>query len=307
MRGTSEPPRPDASSTEGFINTADGTRLLYSIAGSGASVLVAPLACWLAADLKALARDRRVVFYDPRGRGRSDPIAAATAIGIDRDVDDLEELRAALRLETIGLFGWSYYGAVVARYALKHPAHVDRIVMLGPLPPRRTPYFDQGAAAVKDRLDPKAMAEVQTLHASGAAANDPVAFCRAWGRALLPAYVADRRSLDRRKSNPCAHANEHPMTLNAFLGRLWQSMGEWDWRRQAAELSAPTLVLHGDADFQAIEGSREWCERPSARLETIAGAGHIAWLDQPEPVINAIDRFLRGPIDSTQRPNAGPS
>ena len=59
--------------TEGFVTTDDGTKLFYVENGSGPNVLVAPIALYLEPHLlESLSRNRRVIFYDPRNRGRSD-------------------------------------------------------------------------------------------------------------------------------------------------------------------------------------------------------------------------------------------
>ena len=56
----------------GYVVTPDGVRLHYRIVGKGSSAVLVPLAAWLSPELDALANSRRVVYYDPRGRGASD-------------------------------------------------------------------------------------------------------------------------------------------------------------------------------------------------------------------------------------------
>ncbi len=59
-----------------FIDTEDGVRLAYEVYGSGPDTVIVPLASYLAADWgERLARDRTIIFYDPRGRGASTPPA----------------------------------------------------------------------------------------------------------------------------------------------------------------------------------------------------------------------------------------
>ncbi len=85
--------------TEGFVSTDDGTELYYVENGSGTDVLVAPVALYLEPHLlEDLAKSRRVIFYDPRNRGRSDS-ADLSSISLDRQIEDLESLRKALGIE----------------------------------------------------------------------------------------------------------------------------------------------------------------------------------------------------------------
>src|ERR671919_1921913 len=71
-RAAQQPPN------EGFITTSDGVRLFYKIVGSGAETLVAVHGgpgnslTSILPDLEPLAKNRRVIYYDQRGNGRSD-------------------------------------------------------------------------------------------------------------------------------------------------------------------------------------------------------------------------------------------
>lgn len=121
---------------EGYVSTADGVRLYYREVGSGDPVLVVPFATWLARDLEPLAQKRRVIFYDMRGRGRSELVRDSARIGMEHDVADLEAVRLHFKLDRMQLLGYSYLGAMVVLYTAKHPQHVERVVQVGPVPPR---------------------------------------------------------------------------------------------------------------------------------------------------------------------------
>lgn len=107
-----------------------------------------------------LRAGREVVVFDPRGTGRSGVIrcpelqrdphlrsprgAEACArrlgerrgsYGIDEHVDDLEAVRAALRVPRLDLFGTSYGSLVAERYAQAHPGRVGRLLLDSVVPP----------------------------------------------------------------------------------------------------------------------------------------------------------------------------
>ena len=67
-----------------------------------------------------------------------------------------------------------------------------------------------------------------------------------------------------------------------------------DQRERAAAIAVPTLVLVGDEDRITPPAlSRELAALvPEARLEVIAGAGHLANIEQPEAFNRAVDLFL---------------
>jgi proline iminopeptidase len=274
------------------VTTPDGVRLRCELTGSGAAAVLLPLACWTTPDLLPLAAGRRVVAYDPRGRGASDAIGPGARLGLEADVADLEAVRAALNLPRVALVGWSYFAGVAAHYAAAYPERVSRLVLLAPIPLRRIPWFGQAAQALVERIDAGAMAALQAGARAGAAAAHSCSFCREWQRALLPAYIARPEAVDRMQADPCRWPNEHPSRLNPLLERLWQSLGEWDWQAKLAALAVPTLVLQGDDDFQPREAAEAWAAHLGARLEIVPGAGHLAWLDRPDAVLSTVGDFL---------------
>ncbi|HJU74172.1 MAG TPA: hypothetical protein VJ717_10530 [Gemmatimonadaceae bacterium] len=75
-QATSEPIRV----SEGYALTPDSVRLWYRVVGSGPDVVIVPNALFHRERLDTLASaTRRIVLYDPRGRGRSDSIPPASA------------------------------------------------------------------------------------------------------------------------------------------------------------------------------------------------------------------------------------
>ena len=76
-----------------------------------------------------LAAHYRVVYFDAFGRGKSEKAAVPSEYSFARDVDDLEGLRAALKLGRISVYGHSYGGAVAQAYALKYPNSTRSIIL----------------------------------------------------------------------------------------------------------------------------------------------------------------------------------
>ncbi len=72
---------------DGFVRAADGTRLYYHQVGSGRPMVIIPAGLFLERDFASLARRHTVVFYDMRGRGRSDPNRRGHRSGSGRAAD----------------------------------------------------------------------------------------------------------------------------------------------------------------------------------------------------------------------------
>jgi pimeloyl-ACP methyl ester carboxylesterase len=119
---------------------ADGVRLSHRRVGTGAKVVVflAPgggLAHPAAARIETLAGPgRSVVFYDPRGTGLSDPVTDPDLLTADHHVRDLEALRLHLGVQRMTLVALKEGAALAAQYAADNPTHVERLVLVSPIP-----------------------------------------------------------------------------------------------------------------------------------------------------------------------------
>ena len=123
--------------SEGYVTTQDGIRLFFQKAGTGPNLVIILNAIYLYDDFKYLAKERTVIAYDLRNRGRSDTVGDPSKLkgGVHNDVEDLEAIRKHLGANTVDLIGHSYLGYVVALYAMKYPEHVNRVVQIGPAQP----------------------------------------------------------------------------------------------------------------------------------------------------------------------------
>jgi proline iminopeptidase len=279
--------------SEGFFTTADGARLYYRVLGDGAQTVIAPLASLHSTHLDPLAKGRRLVLYDPRGRGRSERVEPAR-VSLDHQISDLEAVRAQVGADRVSLIGWSGMGMELFVYALRHPDRVERLVQLAPVPPRREPYSEQMMRDRRERSDREAAAEINRRLDAGEYKDRHEELCRDIGRATNRASFADpARSSE--VPDLCQYETEWPENLWPYFDALLGSFGEFDWRARLAEVKAPRLVIHGAQDNIPLEGNREWAAgRPEARLLVVEKSGHWPHYEQPAPVLRAIDAFLRG-------------
>src|ERR1700734_192694 len=107
---------------EGFIEVPGG-RVWYRSVGEGGT----PLLClhggpgfthYYLEPLEALADRRQVIFYDQLGCGRADRPTDPGLWTVDRFVQELADVRAALGLERMHLFGSSWGGMLAMQYTL---------------------------------------------------------------------------------------------------------------------------------------------------------------------------------------------
>ena len=106
---------------------------------------------------------------------------------------------------------------------------------------------------------------------------------------LLPAVAreAARRRADRRGSDDFRAAGG---TMRATLVRLVTE----DLRPLLPRVSVPTLLIWGDRDTETPLRDAEEMERliPDAGVAVFEGAGHFAYLEQPERFRRVVDAFF---------------
>ena len=72
----------------------------------------------------------RVIYYDPRGVGRSSWNAGADGYSTPQAIADLDALRESLGIDRWVVLGWSWGGLLAQRYALEHPDRLLGMVLL---------------------------------------------------------------------------------------------------------------------------------------------------------------------------------
>ncbi len=279
--------------TEGYVSTDDGTGLYYVEKGSGPNVLVAPIALYLEPHLlEDLAKSRRVIFYDPRNRGRSDS-ADLSSVSLDRQIEDLESLRKKLGIEKMALLGWSGLGMEMAVYTLRHPDRVTRLIQMSPVPPAASIMRESGDARA-EMGDQTALEALDSRGDAGEFDETPEEYCRLRNALTDPTNFVDTE-LAKKVPDVCVQENEWPKNLWPYFGALLPSFGDYDWRDDLQDLKIPRLVIHGREDGIPLSGAEAWVAGyPEARLLVLSPSGHFPYIEQKEAVLTAINTFLGG-------------
>ncbi len=285
-------------SSEGFAFVRPGLHLYYRILGEGAETVVVPNANWLWEPLQPLAEGRRLVFYDPRSRGRSSTVTDGRQLSLEEDVNDLEAIRRYFSLDRMTLLGSSYHAAIAASYALDNPGRVDRLLLVCPITPYVPGEWAQEIPASEDLVFPPGMARLDELRREAIDQEDPVTFCRAWfTHFLLPAQMGELSAVARFPvADVCSFPNEWPQRAVAlYFDHIIPKMGSWDFRPRLAGLDLPVLVIQGTDDLVPMEASRDWAAfAPDARFLAVEGAGHHPYLERPQEFFPAAEAFLKG-------------
>ena len=289
----------------GYIETPDGVRLFYKVAGNGPETLVAVHGgpgnslSSIAPDFVPFEKSFRIIYYDQRGNGYSSLIDEPARLTLAHHVADLDAVRAHFGLRRMKLIGNSWGGLLIAAYASAHPDRIERMVMQDSAPPTRAMIaqtMDELSDRARRRLDPDKRRRLGQLFDAERRERspDPRADCREWAHLLLPLMTAG--SPTSPLEGDLCDGTEQALRLQQTVNeKIWSTMGDFDLRPGMAKVKAPVLLIHGEADYVPLEGARAWARSmPNARLLVIRGAGHTPQGEKPEIFFPAVETFLKG-------------
>ncbi|MFF4240472.1 alpha/beta fold hydrolase [Actinomadura geliboluensis] len=294
--------RPDPFAGEPFgslrgrpvpVRADDGTRLYAEIDGDDRTDLAVVFSHgWtLTQDSwhfqrKALRGLGRLVFWDQRGHGRSDG-GDRDGYAIPRLAADLAAvIEATVPADTpVVLVGHSMGGMTIMRYADEHPELVGRKILAAGLLCTSSGGLGEitlGMPALLARTTHRVLPRALDAFGAGSGAVERVRHLGRDAATLVEDLVAFGPD-----ASPAAVAfAEQMMTetrMDAFAAFL-RSMITTDVISDCAALGgADTLVLGGENDLLTpIEHSLKIASCvPSARLEVVPAAGHMAMMERP--------------------------
>ena len=216
--------------------------------------------------LDRLAQTRTVVVPSLPGH----PGATGHAL-LDNHLDWLVAVRrllAAAGLEGCDLAGSSVGASFVAETAALWPASVGRIAMIAPV-------------GLYDDKEPPADVWAQK------APDIPGLLC------------VDGNLWSDLKAVPAgANSVEWPIEqirASEAAARIFWPLGNTHLEKRLPMITAPTLLLWGEQDRVMPRSYADWIARTikgTCTIKVIAGAGHLAELDQPDAVADAILSFM---------------
>jgi len=238
----------------------------------------------LAAFLERLASFSRLITFDKRGTGLSDPVSLTDLPTLEQRMEDVRAVLDAVGSDRAATFGFSEGGNLAVTFAASHPDRVRALVLFGTFATRRrspgypwAPTDEERAATVQQVLEH--WGDVMDL-----ASLMP-------SRADQPALMERVARYLRRSASPGAAA------------ALLRMNTDIDVRAVLPTIAVPTLVLHRTNDHDAmVEGGRWVAEQiPDAKYVELPGEDHLPWVGEADLVLDEVQAFLTG-----VRPTAPP-
>jgi 4,5:9,10-diseco-3-hydroxy-5,9,17-trioxoandrosta-1(10),2-diene-4-oate hydrolase len=266
---------------------SDGLTLHFVAEGSGPpGLLVHGLGGFAESwrhNLTRLGRQAAVYAPDLPGFGQSSKPVRPYSLGFF--VTALESFRKALNLTRLTLIGHSLGGAVVAAYALAHPSHVDRLVLIGAV----LPGFDYRPSWVYRLLSAPGVGELL------APLIRPGLLRVALSRCFAEPVAAEVDFLVRSSYSARTTPEGRAAFLSTLRGVRDDFIQDWEEYRQGlSALALPVLSIHGRQDPVVSPSHARTVARglPNAALRWLDRCGHFPQIEHASTVNEWLAAFM---------------
>lgn len=230
----------------------------------------------------ALAKNRRIIFYDQRGDGRSAALKSGQSCTLADQIEDLDALRAHLGLERMDLLGHSWGGYLSMAYAARHPEHISHLLIVDSAAPKWADtlfLFAQIFPEITERRNGYTFAdEMGDKAASDASIRDYL---------TMLFYSQEKRDAFVAQMSPGAYTKKVFQALISDLPRF-------DLNPELPKFKFPVVVMTGryDINVAPLVAYRIHQAIPGSRFVVFERSGHIPFYEEPDAFVTAAEGFL---------------
>ena len=225
--------------------------------------------------LDRFASFSRLILFDKRGTGLSDPVSPDRLPTLEERMDDVRAVLDAVDCEQAAVFGFSEGGLMSVLFAATYPDRTTALVLYGVFAKRIWSPDYPWAPKPDDRAR-----EIEELERNWAERMDL--------DKLAPseddAFKDRMATYFRRSASPGAAVAL--MRMNTQI----------DVRDVLPTIQAPTLVLHRKDDLDANVAEGRWIagQIPGAKFVELPGDAHTLWAGDTDAIVDEIEEFLTG-------------
>jgi pimeloyl-ACP methyl ester carboxylesterase len=224
--------------------------------------------------MRRLSARARVIVFDKRGSGLSDPVDRAATIE-DR-IDDIRAVMDAVGSERADVFGWSEGATMAGVFAASFPERVSALVLYGSYA-RGTPSQGYPWAVPRETWE-AGLGELLEW----------------WGQGLCLLSLSPSRIEDEALVRWWGRFERQSMSPAMALAVLRLDM-DLDICDVLPSIRVPTLVIHRTADVIPVQGARWLAEQiPDAQFVELTGDDHWPWITEPDESVDEVEEFLTG-------------
>lgn len=292
-----------------FVKQIDGINISYDIKGKGPVMIAGhPASGKIGYELtlKPLERKFTMVYYDPRGTGKSGTPNSLDQYSDGHLVNEIDLLRKQLHVNKIWIFGHSDQSIVALQYAVEHPENTAGLILSG------TKYINSRESVIEERKrsEEKRKAESPWFNQvvkdwdyiiehktiiDSAGRDVKYAPIKWWcydeetAEKVIPVYDSVGRNGRRRPVN-----NQLPFQTEEEVQEQYKRIAYY--QSKYPTIKTHILILNGKYDTNITPESAEKLQRvlPNSKLILIDKAGHFPWVEQPEESFNALFNWVEG-------------
>jgi pimeloyl-ACP methyl ester carboxylesterase len=220
-----------------------------------------------------LASFSRLIMFDRRGTGLSDPVLGTTTL--EEQMDDVVAVLDAAGSREAAVFAWLEGGAMAALFAATHPARTRALVL----------YEAMAKMSWAPDYDWPPTREEREAALAAFQWGDGSRISGLWPRAANDPHLLEWAGrLERLSASP------------GTARKLFMMNAEVDIRAVLPSISVPTLVVHRAEDrFVDIRHSRYLAEHiPGARYVELAGHEVFSFGSGQDSLVDEVEEFLTG-------------
>jgi proline iminopeptidase len=229
-----------------------------------------------------LGKNRRIIFYDQRGNGRSSPLKPGQSCNLADQIADLEALRAHLGFEKWDMLGHSWGGYLSMAYSARYPERISHLMIVDSAAPKWSDtlfLFGQIFPELSERRAGYVFAdEMGDKAASDASIHDYL---------TMLFYSAEKRDGFVAQMGAGAFHEEILQAVTSDLPRF-------DLNPELHKFKFPVLVITGRYDIN-VAPLVAWNIHkaiPGSRFVVFERSGHIPFYEEPDAFVAAAGDFL---------------
>ncbi|MEH7095666.1 proline-specific peptidase family protein [Neobacillus vireti] len=267
-----------------FDENGQGIPLLVLHGGPGSS-------CFSLQGLKELSKERPVILYDQLGCGRSERPKDESLWRIERFVEELGQVRAALNLEKVHILGHSWGTTLAAAYALTKPAGVNSIIFSSPC--LSAPLWEKDQRRNLKQLPLEVQETIKRSEENGTTdSKEFEAAIEVFNKHFVNRLEKKPEWLEKR---PKEYWNA--VVYNIMWGpsefTVLGNLKEFDCTSQLKEITCPTLYTCGRFDEATPETTEYYSQlTPKSRFHVFENSAHMAYIEESEEYIRVMANFL---------------
>jgi class 3 adenylate cyclase len=237
----------------------------------------------LARFLRRLGAFSRLLCFDKRGTGVSDPVSLAALPTLEQWNDDVRAVMDAVGSHRAALVGVAEGGPMAMLFAATYPERTSALVLVNAFA-RLLRDTDYGYGYPAARV-PKFLARFEDL----------------WGTGGLVDFTAPSVAHDERFRRWYGRYERLAMGPGAFAA-VYATMFDTDVRHVLPAIRVPTLVLHRSGDQHIRVGHGRYLAEhiPGAKYIELPGEDHIFHVGDTDVLLGEIEEFLTGSRSSSE-------